>query len=145
MKIKIDIFNINNQFKITEKSIKKIVALVFTGEKALKGHIGIIFVDDAYIAELNRTFLNKNETTDVLTFPLEVTDTCVNAEIYINLNRVAEQAVEYDVPFTQEISRIVIHGLLHLFGHDDHSSSDKTKMTERENHYIDILMSNASF
>lgn len=140
MKLKIDIENINDKFNIEVKSINKIVELIFIHEKKEQGNISIVFVDHTYIEELNEKFLGRSYSTDVITFPLsEDCEESVEAEIYINLDIVAENAVNYNVTFDEEVSRIVIHGVLHLLNYDDGDADSRNRMTRREDYYLKMM------
>lgn len=140
MKLKINIENINPKYRVKKSNIHKIIKLVFSEEKKPAAEIGIIFVDDDYIIELNKKFLDKDDTTDVLSFPLGDSDvTAVVGEIYINLNQVEEQAADYNVSFDEEMNRMVIHGLLHLLGYRDQTVNEKNEMTIRENYFLQLL------
>ena len=145
MKLKISINNINTNFKIEQVSIKKLIRLIFREEQKDEGDIGVVFVDHNYMIELNKKFLNKNETTDVLSFPLnDSNSTIVAGEIYINLDSVAEQAAEYNVTFYEEMYRITAHGMLHLMGYDDTTKIQKSHITAREDYYLNLLKENKS-
>ena len=114
--------------------------MILADEKYTQGEIGIVFVDHDYIIDLNKKYLNKDDTTDVLSFPLtEPGSSDISGEIYINLDRIAEQVVEYKVSFNEELYRIIIHGLLHLVGYTDYQLAEKKKMTIKEDHYLTIL------
>ncbi len=116
-----------------------------------KGTIDIIFVGNEYITEINESYLHHDGATDVIAFdlsdddeptlPLESdakeSDDFVDGEVYVNLERAAEQAIEYNVSLTEEVSRLSVHGVLHLTGWDDTSEEDKLAMTERENKALD--------
>jgi probable rRNA maturation factor len=139
-KIKINIDNINKKFKIDKKSIKDIVKQVITNEQVSDAEINFIFVDHEYIIQLNSEFLKKDYSTDVLTFPMnEAGSEILSGEIYINLDRVAEQADEYHVTFLNELDRIVIHGCLHLLGLCDYTDQEKKEMTAREDYYLNLI------
>ena len=100
--------------------------------------IHVIFVNDQKMRELHKTFLKQNIETDVMTFNLNENG-AIEAEIYISAPRAALQARDYDVPFLQEIYRLVIHGCLHLAGESDHTRTKRTQMKRKE----DLLL--ASF
>ncbi len=88
--------------------------------------------------ELNGTYLGHHDTTDVLTFPLhEASDKELVAEIYVNVDQARRQARTYGVTIRNELSRLVIHGVLHLVGYDDTTKPGKEKMKRREDHYLE--------
>ena len=91
--------------------------------------LSVLFTDDTAIRELNHTYRGKDRPTDVLSFSqLEDESTLFSGEslgdIVISLERAREQASDYDNDFDQEISRLLIHGLLHLFGYDHENVSE---------------------
>lgn len=109
----------------SEKAIKRIVAKVIELE-GLDGGVGVIFVDDSYMTELNRKFRKRNRTTDVLAFSLkDEFQREILGEIYISVDRALEQAQEYREPFEKEIFRLLVHGLLHLAGYTHRQMRDK--------------------
>jgi len=92
-----------------------------------------ILCDDTLIRHLNHRFLNKNETTDVLSFDLgDSRNGGVVGEIYVNLDRVRKQAPDYEATFWDELIRVAIHGLLHLYGYDDHDSNAREVMIAKQ-------------
>ena len=128
--------------KITKKKLKlkSLAKAVLTEEGVAQSEINIIFVDDSYIIKLNQEFLNKNETTDVISFNLEESDSdFLEGEVYANADQIKRQAEEYEVTFQNELHRIVIHGVLHLIGYNDHTPLEKKNMTEKENHYLTLF------
>jgi len=140
LNLKISIHNINKKFKLKKNPIKKLIRLIFSEEKRLQGEIGLIFVDHDYMIKLNKKFLQQKNSTDVLSFPLEEEDSsALIGEIYINLDKVIEQASDYNITYLEEMNRIIIHGLLHLLGYNDQTRTDKVKMTDRENYYLKII------
>jgi probable rRNA maturation factor len=83
----------------------------------------VTFVDDSYIRELNNKYLKRDGPTDVLAFPIDDQESPQNGtdkilgDVYISLDRAKEQSIEYQVPFHQEVSRLMLHGLFHLLGY----------------------------
>ena len=100
------------------------------------GILSIVFVSDSEIESLNLGFLGRARPTDVIAFPLADEEDEIWGEIYISVDRTREQADEYHVPFEEELARLVIHGILHLLGFKDHTSSERKKMTDKEDLYL---------
>jgi probable rRNA maturation factor len=137
---RINIENIYPALKVKKRQIKDIAQTVLSKEGISEAEINIILVDDNYIIRLNHEFLNKEKTTDVISFNLtDNRDRQLVGEIYANVEQIIRQAGDYHVPFNKELSRIIIHGLLHLIGFDDHTDEEKQIMTEKEDHYLAIL------
>lgn len=85
---------------------------------------------------INRTFLNHNFNTDVITFNLSENRIALIGDVYINLKKVRKNACKYNVSIYEEIHRVFIHGFLHLLGYDDKSFNDKKIMRIEENRFL---------
>lgn len=99
--------------------------------------IDYIFCSDAFLLEVNQTHLNHDTYTDIITFPLN--DNPIIAEIYVSIERVKENAESLSIPFEQELQRVMIHGILHLCGYDDHEEDDIARIRQKEEAYLSIL------
>jgi len=120
------------QFKpVIRKLIKE---LVVDEEKEL-GEISIIFTSNEHILEINRTFLNHHYFTDVITFPESKRDR-ISGDIYISLDQVRMNSKRYNTAFIDEVTRVVIHGILHLIGYEDDTEEKKMIMREKEDSYL---------
>jgi len=108
--------------------------------KALKAHkvnnakVDIVLLTDRRIRTLNKQYLHHDYATDVITFPLE--DQPLYGEIYVSLETARRQAKEYRVTVVNELSRLAVHGALHLLGYDDSEKADREAMAIKENKYI---------
>jgi probable rRNA maturation factor len=100
--------------------------------------IDFIFCSDEFLLEVNRTHLDHDFYTDIITFPLNANP--IIAEIYISIDRVKENATSYSIPFMDELLRVIIHGILHLCGYDDHSETDIAFIRQKEEHYLKKLV-----
>ena len=87
---------------------------------------------------INLEFLEHNTYTDIITFDYSVGSQFVS-EIYISVDRVADNAKKYSQTFEDEIHRVMIHGILHLCGYKDKLAEDKQIMRDKENHYLSLL------
>lgn len=140
---KINIETVYPDVAIKKQQIKHLVNTVLAKEAVAKAEINIIFVDDKYITRLNQEFLNKDTTTDVICFNLDVeNDTQKEGEVYANIEQIIRQAGDFSVPFKDELYRVVIHGLLHLIGYNDQTIEQKQIMTEKEDYYLVVLECN---
>lgn len=136
----INIENICTGVKVKKERISDLAQTVLLNEGVLEAEISIVIVDDEYIIRLNQEYLNKNTTTDVLSFRLtDDTGDKLEGEVYANIEQITRQASDYHVLMEDEISRIVIHGVLHLLGFDDQTGEQKKIMTEKEDQYLEIL------
>lgn len=95
--------------------------------------ITYIFCNDDYLLEKNQQFLNHDTLTDIITFDLSEHDTELLSEIYISVERIAENAKKFSIDYNTELHRVIFHGALHLCGFKDKKKEDKTLMTQMEN------------
>ena len=102
------------------------------------GDIAYIFCDDEKILEVNREYLQHDYYTDIITFDYSEEET-INGELYISVDTVRENAKEYGEEFQVELHRVIIHGILHLCGLDDHCDDDIAEMRAAENSALGIL------
>ena len=98
--------------------------------------ITYVFLSDEELLKINRTHLNHDYYTDIITFPLHDEGAPILSDIFISLDRVKDNAGAYGVSFEDELHRVMAHGLLHLLGYDDHSDEDVARMREAENHSL---------
>ena len=96
------------------------------------GEIHYIFCSDEKELEVNRTFLQHDYYTDVITFDYSTEDV-INGDIFISLDTVRSNAEEAGADFSEELMRIIIHGVLHLTGQADKTPETKAEMTRKEN------------
>jgi probable rRNA maturation factor len=121
-------------------AIQAFVETIFKKEKKKLAHINYVFCSDAYLLNINRDFLSHDYYTDIITFGLSEPGEPVEAEIYISVDRVKDNAVQLDVSFKEEMLRVIFHGALHLCGYKDKKKSDITLMREKENHYLSTYL-----
>lgn len=123
--------------KISESEIQRVVEGILADYDIRSSEIGVIFIDDNYITDLNIRYFDKNRPTDVISFPLsdENTET-LEGEIYVSTETAKIQADEYQVSWENELMRLVIHGLLHILGLDDQTAEEREKMTSKEDYYL---------
>jgi len=117
--------------------IKKVI--VDEGKKS--GEISFIFCSDSYLLEVNKKYLNHDYFTDIITFDY-VENNVINGDIFISVDRVRENAIEFKTTFANELNRILIHGVLHLLGYKDKTKKDKSIMTDKEEFYLNLLIFN---
>lgn len=110
---------------------------VISLEKKSLDKINVVFCSDKYLLELNTTYLDHDSLTDVITFQYDSNP--IVGDIYISIDRVRENAVIFHNSFTQELRRVIVHGVLHLCGHHDKSKQQKKIMRSLESHYIELL------
>jgi len=105
---------------------------VITKEKRPKAEINYIFCSDKYLLKLNKDFLNHSTLTDIITFDNSAEGESLDADIYISIERVAENASKFKNSFDNELHRVMIHGVLHLLGFKDKKPPEKALMRKKE-------------
>lgn len=126
-------FNLPNELRIS-----KWITLVIEAEGFLEGDINYIFCDDSYLHKLNLEFLNHDTLTDVISFDYREGKR-LHGDIFISVERVRENAIEFDVDFEKELYRVIIHGILHYCGYKDKEISDVEEMRSKEDFYLNKL------
>jgi rRNA maturation RNase YbeY len=86
--------------------------------------------------EINKKFLAHDYDTDIITFPFSNSNNPIEAELYISIPKIREQAEEWNCSFKEELHRVIFHGALHLCGYNDKKEGEKKLMREKENYYL---------
>lgn len=134
-------FNFETDFQLKhETKLQTWIGDVISAEGFELGEISYVFCDDEYLHKLNVEFLDHDTLTDIISFDYGMGKQ-VNGEIYISVERVADNANDFIVTFDDELHRVIIHGILHLCGYKDKTEEDAESMRERENKYVDLLNS----
>jgi rRNA maturation RNase YbeY len=129
-------FNYETDFELgTEAYYQDWISRVILSEGKKEGDINYIFCDDGYLHKLNVEYLQHDTLTDVISF-----DYCVGNElhgdIFISVERVLDNAKDYNVDFADELKRVIIHGVLHFAGYKDKSLDDESVMRSKEEEKI---------
>jgi probable rRNA maturation factor len=103
--------------------------------------LNVVFCSDEYLREMNKSYLNHDFYTDIITFDNSDTPNIVMGDLFISIDRVKDNATQLAVPFLSECYRVVIHGVLHLLGHKDKSRQDGIVMRKAENEALALLSS----
>ena len=111
--------------------------LVAESEIRRMGDISIIFCSDPYILDINLKYLQHDYFTDIITFDYCEGDK-ISGDLFISVDSVRENAVQYGTEFEDELNRVMVHGILHLIGYDDHTKADQKTMREKENYYLSL-------
>lgn len=102
------------------------------------GELTLIFCSDDYLLDINREHLNHDYFTDIITF--DYSDfPIVSGDLFISIDRVKENAVDFNVSFEHELHRVIIHGFLHLCGYLDKSEEDELIMRSKENQALNLI------
>jgi probable rRNA maturation factor len=123
---------------VDRKRLREVVRAVLDGEDRPDAEISVALVDNATIHTLNKRYLQHDEPTDVLSFPLSEGKRLAG-ELVIGAEVAREQAAARGHDVQAELALYVIHGLLHLCGYDDHDPADAAAMRARERHYLALL------
>lgn len=128
----IDIVNLDKDFKVDKKLLESIVRKVLKGEK-VKKNIEVAFVKEKEIKALNKKYRRKDKATDVLSFG---TIDDLLPQIVICIEIVKKNAKEDKIPFKQELSKVLIHGILHLVGMNHIKTKEAEEMLQKQNKYL---------
>ena len=120
--------------------VTKWIQTVIRNHERMTGKITYLFCSDDYILDVNKRFLNHDTYTDIITFD-NVEGNLVSGDILISIDRVGENARQFGVSFSQELHRVLVHGVLHLLGFKDKSEEDSKMMRAKENESLQILSS----
>jgi probable rRNA maturation factor len=127
--------------KINLRLLKQIVAGFFAELKITEGELGINFVGAKEMAEVNRQFLQHEGPTDVITFDhcdvaSGVKRPALHGELFVCIDEAVLQAKQFGTSWQAELVRYIVHGVLHLFGHDDLKTASRRKMKREENRLL---------
>lgn len=129
----------NTDFKLKGKTrIKQWLKLVAESEIFTLGNVSVIFCSDNYILDINQRYLQHDYFTDIITFDY-TEGTKISGDLFISVDSVRENSIEYGTEFKDELHRVIVHGILHLIGYDDHSEEDIKVMRAKEDYYLSLL------
>lgn len=132
-------FNYETTFTLSnEEVLKKWITRCIENEGFSIGEINYIFCDDAYLHTLNVEFLNHDTLTDIISFD-NTLGTLISGDIFISVERVEDNAKDFNVSFKEELHRVMIHGILHYLGFKDKSSDEQILMRNKENECLSCL------
>lgn len=120
------------------RAVNRWIAETIAAEGRKRGEIAIIFCSDESLLEMNRKHLGHDYLTDIITFDYSE-DNTVSGDLFISVDTVAANAQKYDATFVDELHRVIIHGVLHLCGYADKSSSEARTMRQKEDFYLNLL------
>lgn len=133
------IFNYETDLQLeNQEHISNWISKAISEEGFSEGEINYIFCDDVYLLGLNIEFLDHDTLTDIISFDYTL-GKLINGDVYISVERVRENAEEFAVSFENELSRVMIHGILHYCGYKDKTESEETQMRLKENYYMALL------
>ncbi len=111
------------------------LSTIISQENYNEGEVSIVFCDDEFLHKLNVEFLNHDTLTDVISFDYSMGKE-IHGEIFISIERVRENANEFNQSFDTELARVMAHGVLHYCGYKDKSTSEAATMRSKEEFYL---------
>lgn len=114
------------------------ITRVIHSENKSLGEIAYIFCDDDYLLEINQEYLNHDTLTDIISFDYSE-DNIISGDIFISIDRVQDNADDFDTPFEEELKRVLIHGILHYCGYKDKSPEEETLMRNKEEEKMNMF------
>ena len=130
-------FNFLHPVNLRERTkLKRFLVSIFKKEKKQLDELQYIFCSDDYLLKINRQYLNHDFYTDIITFDLSEKGQLINAEVYISVDRVRENAREFGSSLRQELHRVMFHGALHLCGYKDKKPKDVETMRQMEDKWL---------
>jgi len=129
-------FNYETDFKLERtEQFSEWISTTIIEENCKEGEINYIFCNDDDLLKLNMDFLKHETLTDIISFDYSVGKE-LHGDIYISVERVKENATKFKVDFVDEMSRVMIHGILHYCGYKDKSDADAKVMRNKEDYYL---------
>lgn len=119
-------------------SLKKWIKNSLIAEGINSAAINYIFCSDPYLLEINQEYLNHDYFTDIITFDNSEDEGLLEGDIYISIDRIRENAQNLNLSFTDELHRVMIHGVLHLCGYSDKGKAEKQIMRLKEDTYLSL-------
>ncbi len=134
---KVSFHYVDIQLNFSNKtSLKLFIVSIFKEEHQALGSIRYVFCTDEYLLNINKSSLNHDYYTDIITFDLSEPKQPIESEVYVSVERVKDNAKHLNVSFKEELCRIVFHGALHLCGYKDKKRADILTMRQKEDYYL---------
>ncbi|MBB6108588.1 rRNA maturation RNase YbeY [Mucilaginibacter lappiensis] len=133
----IQFFEEDISYKLKNKTlVRQWIKDTITAEGFKLKELTYVFCSDAYLLPMNQQYLDHDTYTDIITFDNSEIEGDIVGDIFISVERVRENAAKFNIPETDELHRVIIHGALHLLGYTDKSVVTKKKMTQKEDEYL---------
>ena len=114
------------------------IETIITSENKTVGEISYVFCDDDYLHAINMQYLNHDTLTDIISFDYTEGD-IISGDIFISIERVKDNAIDFKVSFEEELKRVLAHGVLHYCGYKDKTDSDAALMRAKEEEKINLF------
>ena len=129
-------FNYETEFTLENETLfSDWISRVILSENKKEGDINYVFCDDEYILEINKQYLDHDYYTDIISFDYSVGNE-LHGDLFVSVERVKENATNFDATFDEELKRVIIHGILHYIGYKDKSEEEELLMRQKENEKI---------
>lgn len=133
------IFNYETDFQLeNESEYEQWIDAIIESEGKEPGEINYIFCDDEYLHNINMQYLNHDTLTDIISFDYCIGD-LISGDIFISVERVEDNAKDYEVSFKNELLRVLAHGVLHYCGYKDKTENDALLMRSKEQEKINMF------
>ena len=133
------IFNYETDFQLeNESDYEQWIDAVIESEGKEPGEINYIFCDDEYLHNINMQYLNHDTLTDIISFDYCIGD-LISGDIFISVERVQDNAKDYEVSFNEELLRVLAHGVLHYCGYKDKTEQEALVMRTKEQEKINMF------
>jgi probable rRNA maturation factor len=125
-------FNYESDFTLdNEEAIATWLSAVIVSENKTEGEINYIFCDDEYLHKINLEYLNHDTLTDIISFDYTMGNE-ISGDVFVSIERVLDNAKDYNTVFEDELKRVLVHGVLHYCGYKDKSEEDEALMRSKE-------------
>lgn len=132
-------FNYESDFNLdNEDAIASWLSAVILSENKTEGEINYIFCDDVYLHKINLEYLNHDTLTDIISFDYTMGNE-ISGDIFVSIERVIDNAKDYNTSFENELKRVLVHGVLHYCGYKDKSEDDEVKMRIKEDEKLTMF------
>lgn len=132
-------FNYETDFELkNESDYEAWIEAIIESEDFTEGEVNYIFCDDEYLHKINVEYLDHDTLTDIISFDYTIGN-LISGDIFISIERVKENAKEYEVSFEKELLRVMSHGILHYCGYKDKSEDDSNLMRQKENEKMEMF------
>ena len=132
-------FNYETDFTLeNEEAIAFWLSNVITSENKKEGEINYIFCDDEYLHKINLEYLNHDTLTDIISFDYTMGNE-LSGDIFVSIERVKDNAVDFNVSFEDELKRVLVHGILHYCGYKDKGENDERLMRSKEDEKLALF------
>lgn len=121
------------------EAFSKWINTVLKSDGYNEGDITYVFCDDDYLHKINLEYLNHDTLTDIISFDYSI-GKIIQGDIFISIERVQENATDFNVSFFDELHRVIVHGVLHYCGYKDKTEEEEQLMRDKENHYLKQLV-----